>query len=43
MELGTRQIVASDKHKLVLTVHGSVYSLQDKGSGEVAATVSLRA
>ena len=41
VELGTKQIVASDKHRLVLTVHGSVYSLKAKGSEEYSAMVSL--
>ena len=40
MELGAKQIVASDKHCIVLTMSGLVYSLQAKSSGEYSATVS---
>ena len=40
VELGAKQIVASDKHCIVLTMSGLVYSLQAKSSGEYSATVS---
>ena len=40
VELGAKQIVASDKHRIVLTVNGLVYSLKAKSNGEYDATVS---
>ena len=40
VELGAKQIVASDKHHVMLTLSGLVYSLQAKSSGEYSATVS---
>jgi len=38
VELGAKQIVASDKHRIVLTVNGLVYSLKAKSNGEYDAT-----
>ncbi len=40
LELGAKQVVASDKYRLVLTVHGTVYDLKLKDSGDYTATVS---
>ena len=40
VEFGAKQIVASDKHHVMLTMSGLVYSLQAKTSGEYSATVS---
>ena len=40
VEFGAKQIVASDKHHVMLTMSGLVYSLQAKSSGEYSATVS---
>lgn len=31
LDMGAKQIVSSEKHRLVLTVHGSVYWLKDSG------------
>ena len=40
LDMGAKQIVSSEEHRLVLTAHGSVYWLKD--SGEAAPEPQVR-